>query len=162
VLLRLHQAWLSHDIASVEYWNAFLLASRESHELQQEDHHLAQALARLLSDLGVTEAQRFIRDERASYATLFALAAVHWQVSATDTLQGYLWSWAENQVAAAIKLVPLGQTAGQRILLGIGDLVPTLIEAAQQCVDDEIGQVTQRLAMASAWHETQYTRLFRS
>lgn len=162
VLLRLHRAWTVNDQGGIAEWNAFLVASRESYELQTEDRQLAQALARLLKDLGVEAALPYLRAGGVSYATLFALAAVHWGVGAEDALHGYLWSWAENQVAAAIKLVPLGQTAGQRILFSVGELIPVLVAEAL-CIDDEdIGQVTQGLAMASAWHETQYTRLFRS
>ncbi|HED15321.1 MAG TPA: urease accessory protein UreF, partial [Gammaproteobacteria bacterium] len=82
--------------------------------------------------------------------------------SASDAVAGYLWSWAENQVAAAIKLVPLGQTAGQRILLKLGQTIPALVAAAQQIKDEDIGQVAHTQAMASAWHERQYSRLFRS
>lgn len=162
VFLRLYQSWLEQDKAAVEYWNAILFASRESKELQLEDRQLAQALARLLNDLGVQEAAGYLREDRLSYVNMFALAAVSWKVDAVDALQGYLWSWAENQVTAAIKLVPLGQTAGQRILLQLGDVIPGLIESARKCADEDIGQVTPGLAMASAWHETQYTRLFRS
>ena len=162
VLLRLLSAWEEQDPERVRYWNRFILASRESRELQQEDAHLGQALARLLNDLGMTKAGPFIREQKAAFVTLFSLAVVRWQVSAADALQGYLWSWTENQVAAAIKLVPLGQTAGQRMLLALGERIPRFAGRAAEVGDDDIGQITQGLAMASAWHETQYSRLFRS
>lgn len=162
VLLRLHAAWTGGDSARVEHWNAFLYACRESAELQAEDRTLARALTRLLVDLGVTEAKRFAAEERISFAALFALAAAHWRIPAPACVQGYLWSWTENQVAAAIKLVPLGQTAGQRILLRLGERIPGLVQQALDIADDDIGQAMQGLAMASAWHETQYSRLFRS
>jgi len=162
VLLRLHAAWSEADHAQVEYWNRFLYACRESAELQAEDRTLARALTRLLIDLGVAEAKPFAAQERSTFAALFALAAAHWKIPAAQCVQGYLWSWTENQVAAAIKLIPLGQTAGQRILLRLGARIPHLAEAALALEDDDIGQVMQGLAMASAWHETQYSRLFRS
>ena len=162
VLVRLHAAWSVADHAQVEYWNRFLYACRESAELQAEDHTLARALTRLLVDLGVTEAKPFVIQECSTFAALFALAAVHWRIPVVQCVQGYLWSWVENQVAAAIKLVPLGQTAGQRILLRLGERIPPLVQQALSFDDDDIGQVMQGLAMASAWHETQYSRLFRS
>lgn len=162
VLFRLHAAWQADDARSLRYWNRFLYASRESAELQAEDHVLARALIRLLSDLNMPQAGDYAERTDATYATLFALAATQWGIPATDAVQGYLWSWSENQVAAAIKLVPLGQTAGQRILLHIGGMLPGLVQRAAQLDDDDIGQVTHGLAMASAWHETQYSRLFRS
>jgi len=162
VLVRLHAAWSAQDLEQVAYWNQFLHACRESAELQAEDRTLARALTRLLVDLGVTEAKPFAAQERSTFATLFALAAVQWKIPVVHCVQGYLWSWAENQVAAAIKLVPLGQTAGQRILLRLGERIPQLARQALTFDDDDIGQVMQGLAMASAWHETQYSRLFRS
>lgn len=162
VLLRLHAAWSAADHTQVEYWNRFLYACRESAELQAEDRTLARALTRLLVDLGVAESKPFATQERSTFAALFALAAVHWRIPAVPCVQGYLWSWTENQVAAAIKLIPLGQTAGQRILLRLGGRIPRLAEAALAFADDDIGQTMQGLALASAWHETQYSRLFRS
>ena len=162
VLARLQAAWLSGDTAAVEYWNGFLYACRESAELQAEDRTLARALVRLLHDLGVAQARRFADRDRITFAALFALAATRWNIPAAQCVQGYLWAWSENQVAAAIKLVPLGQTAGQRILLRLGERIPELARAALEMADDDIGQVMQAQAMASAWHETQYSRLFRS
>lgn len=162
VLARLHAAWKTGDITEVERWNAFLYACRESAELQAEDRTLARALVRLLGDLGVEDARHFVDSERITFAALFALAAVHWNIPAVQCVQGYLWSWCENQVAAAIKLVPLGQTAGQRSLLRLGERIPELASAALTMADDVIGQVMHGLAMASTRHETQYSRLFRS
>jgi urease accessory protein len=77
-------------------------------------------------------------------------------------LTAYLWSWAENQVIAAMKLVPLGQTDGQRLLAMLIDEMPPTLEAIFDCADDDIGSLTHGLAIASAQHESQYTRLFRS
>ena len=162
ILLRLHAAWQAEDHEQVMHWNHYLYASRESAELQAEDYTLARALIRLLIDLDVKHAPLLKEQTRLSYACPFALAAVQWQISANDTVAGYLWSWAENQVAAAIKLVPLGQTAGQRILMQLGQTIPALVESALQIADDDIGQVAHAQAMASAWHERQYSRLFRS
>lgn len=92
----------------------------------------------------------------------FAYAAAAWHLEPNDTLLGYGWSWAENLTLAGVKLVPLGQTAGQRILLRLGEQIPEAIAAASTLVDDEIGASTPALAIASSRHETQYTRLFRS
>jgi urease accessory protein len=75
---------------------------------------------------------------------------------------GYLWAWTENQVASAIKLVPLGQTSGQRILSAAIELIPQWVESGLTLADEDIGALTPGLAIASALHETQYTRLFRS
>ena len=92
----------------------------------------------------------------------FALAAAHWDIGLRDCLLGYAWGWLENQVAAAIKLVPLGQTDGQRLQLQLAELLPAVVEHALRVEDDGIGTSAPALAIASARHETQYTRLFRS
>lgn len=160
VLMRLYRAWQvsSHD--SVHYWNNFLYASRESDELQEEDHHLGTALARLLAELEMPDAKPWLTNSRASFATLFALAAVRWEISLSEAANGYLWSWTENQVITAIKLLPLGQTAGQRVLSEAVKKIPDAVERGFQVKDNEIGFLAPGLGIASSLHETQYSRLF--
>ncbi len=162
VLLRLHKAWHADDRMAVRQWSAWLHACRESAELQSEDRQLGGALARLLTDLGLAEAQPWVTDPHATYVTLFALASARWSITATDMAQGYLWSWCENQIMAALKLMPLGQTAGQRILSALITLIPPALACAERYTDDEIGQLAAAQALACARHETQYSRLFRS
>ena len=162
VLARLYRAWSEDDEEALSYWSAYLRACRESRELQEEDRQLGRALARLLRDLNVTEAAPWVDHPSAGFAVLFALAAMRWRVSLRAAAQGYLWSWAENQVAAAIKLVPLGQTAGQRILSRVCAAIPDAVTRGLALEDEQIGFVAQRLAMGSALHEHQYSRLFRS
>lgn len=162
VFARLYRAWEESDNAMTGYWNAYLYASREARELQQEDHHLGSALARLLDDLGVNDAADWLQTKRLCFATLFALASVRWQISLENAVTGYLWAWLENQVAAAIKLVPLGQTAGQRILTTALPEIDTAVHHGLLLADDEIGCSAAGLGMAGALHETQYSRLFRS
>lgn len=162
VLARLYRAWQAGDGNGVAAWNARLYASREAAELQREDYHLGTALARLLADLGVEEARPWRTAPRVCFATLFTLAAVRWEIPLEGAAQGYLWAWAENQVMAATRLMPLGQTAGQRIL---SRLLPELVAAVRQGLvleDEDIGCAAPGLAIAGAWHETQYSRLFRS
>jgi urease accessory protein len=161
LLKRLHAAWGACDERAVHRWNAELLASRESSELRAEDLHLGRSLARVLVELELSEAAGWL-NEPVVYATMFSLAAVRWQISSGDTLRGYLWSWCENQVLAAVKLVPLGQSAGQRLLHRLTAHMPRIIECAQQLADADIGAGTVFQVLASARHETQYTRLFRS
>lgn len=162
VLVRLHRAWMANDEEALLYWSGYLRACRESRELQEEDSQLGRALARLLRDLNMAEAAPWIEHPDAGFAVLFALAAARWRVPVKAAAQGYLWSWAENQVAAAIKLVPLGQTAGQRILSLASASIPAAVTRGLVLRDEQIGFVAQRLAMGSALHEHQYSRLFRS
>lgn len=79
-----------------------------------------------------------------------------------DLLQGYTRSWLDNAAAVAIKLVPLGQTDGQRLLYELGMAIGTLVEYSVSIADDMIGASTPAMAIASSQHEIQYSRLFRS
>jgi urease accessory protein len=161
VLARLHAAWTADDLVAVRRWSAFLIAARETEELRAEDRHTGDALRKILVELGVFN-QSSDRVQGLGYAAMFALACARWSVPVPQMLQAYAWAWAENQVLAAIKLVPLGQTAGQRIL---DRLIPhlTAVCSAAVCLDDDdLGVCTVMQGMASAWHELQYTRLFKS
>jgi len=162
VLLRLARAWQNKDKTQLQYWNNFLLASRESSELLAEDQHLGKALNRLLRDSEVPLLEILDFEHHPSFALMYSLFATHWQIPETDAVYGYLWTWCENQVAAAIKLIPLGQTAGQRILSQLINEIPLVVEFAQTLADDDIGATLPGLGICSAMHETQYSRLFRS
>lgn len=162
VLVRLHAAWTADDPAAVEHWSQVLRAYRETAELRAEDRQTGQALARLLEALGITRAGVWVRHPAATLATGFSLAAVEWGVPVHATALGYLWSWLENQVLCAVKLVPLGQVAGQRLLLELAARIPDIAARALTLPDAEIGGGAFGLALASSRHETQYSRLFRS
>jgi len=162
MLLRLHAAWEAGDPALARRLSAELVASRESAELRAEERHLGQSLAKVLSGLGLESAADWQRNPDASHAALFALAAVDAGAGARDTAIAFLWAWAENQVIAAVKLLPLGQSAGQRVLESIRARIPALVDEAAARSDEDIGACAPLAVMASAWHETQYTRLFRS
>jgi len=161
IFSRLYSTLSDHQAEAFEYWNQYLLASRESRELQNEDLHLGNALIQLLANLGIELASARI-DYPTSFAAAFALASVHWNIELGDAAAALLWSWADNQVAAAIKLVPLGQTAGQCILVKCMEKIPRAISKALAMEDGEIGFSSPALAIGSAHHETQYSRLFRS
>lgn len=161
VLGKLHSAWEQDDEDAALHWNQWLLASREAIELRTEDKQLGRALARLMADLD-QDAGFKTRHHDSGWASVFCAAAVCRGLPKTATVAGYLWAWAENQVAAAIKLVPLGQTQGQRILTQVIEAIPEVVAHGLSVADDDIGASSPGLAMASAWHETQYSRLFRS
>lgn len=162
IFQRLHAAFEAGACDEVEAWNAQLLATRESAELRLEDTQLGAAFARLLLNQGVSAAEPFSARDDVCYATLFALAAVHFGVPRQPALLGWLWAQAESQCSAALRLVPLGQSAGQRLLSACTRVLPECARVASSLGDDEIGAIAPGLGIASALHETQYTRLFRS
>jgi urease accessory protein len=165
VLLRLMRAWAQADIAAVEYWNALFLAGRETAELRAETVQMGYSLTRLLNEINEKDASSFTQlhaiDEPA-FPTAYACAVAHWRIEFSSALIAYLWSWIENQVMAALKAVPLGQTAGQKILLALGATLAANAKAAATRSDNELGNFAPGLAMLSSTHETQYSRLFRS
>lgn len=153
-------AWAKRDFASIVELNDLALACRETKELRLNDTAMGEALARLLSSLDIETP--FVRSEPISFVMLFAIAASHWHIKFDTAALGFSWSWLENQIAAATKLVPLGQTQAQRLL---GELQPTITQAIHcslQLEIDDVGAGLPAVAIASALHETQYSRLFRS
>lgn len=158
ILLRLCDAWGQGDAKEVARWNAEFLASRETAELRAETAQMGWALARLLADLGLPR----IEIEEIAFPTAFAHAVAEWRIPPQSALVAYLWAWAENQVMAALKTVPLGQTDGQRILLALGERLESVATRAAALDDDALGNFAPGLAVLSARHETQYSRLFRS
>jgi len=160
VLLRLYAAWRAGDDAAVARWNVLFLASREAAELRAETAQMGYSLARLLTELRVGE--RLARLEEPSFPAAFAYAAASWQIAPGEALVAYLWAWLENQVMAALKAVPLGQTDGQRILLSLGKRIAPHAGEAAALADDELGTFVPGFALLCARHETQYSRLFRS
>ncbi|HJL15646.1 MAG TPA: urease accessory UreF family protein [Sandaracinaceae bacterium LLY-WYZ-13_1] len=159
---RLHRAFEAGAREDAERWARFARAARETEELQREASQMGRALARWLVDLGLADRAEVAPPVRDAWLAVFALAGHRLGLDARTTVCGYAWSWLESSVQAAVKLVPLGQTDGQRILLALGGGLERLAEDALRVPDDAIGALAPGFALASALHETQHTRLFRS
>jgi urease accessory protein len=144
--------------ANVEELNALFLASRETAELRAETAQMGYSLNRLLPSLGIEP----LVFEEVAFPAAFARAAWAWHIEPAEALQAYLWAWIENQVMAALKAVPLGQTDGQRMLLELSDRIPAMAQRCATMDEEEMGNFAPGLAVLSAKHETQYSRLFRS
>jgi urease accessory protein len=162
LLLRMHTAWLTDDAARVRELSLLLLAHRESSELEQEDLHLGHSLARVLVGHGFEEARAWMRSDDASFAALHALAATRWAIPSRSALFGYAFAWSESQAGALSRVLPLGQLAIQRILSRLVDALPSAVDVAESLAECDVGALAPSHAMASALHETQYCRLFRS
>lgn len=160
-------AWTAGDDAEVARLDADFRASRETAELRAETLQMGWSLVRLLAELDAFAAlpgwrARLLAIETPCFPTAWSAAAAAWQVPADQALVAYLWAWAENQVMAAVKAVPLGQSAGQRLLATLGERIPAVAGAALHLPEASWSNYTPGLAIASSRHETQYTRLFRS
>ena len=160
ILLRLMRSLDRDDLETFVYWNAYSLACRESKELRLADVEMGAAMKRLLENVDLSFP--CIDRKEICFCAGFAVAAVQWKILPRMALTGLFWSWLENSIAAAVKLVPLGQNAAQRL---IGELLPIIqpaIEKAELMDDRFVGSGLPAIGMASAWHESQHTRLFRS
>jgi urease accessory protein len=156
ILLRM--AASAKDTEIFSKWNDLFLASRETAELRAETVQMGYSLNRLLPELSIDA----LALEEPAFPAAFAAAVCAWKIDPHEALQAYLWSWLENQVMAAVKAVPLGQTDGQKLLLSLGERIAPLAAQAATIGDDELGNLAPGLAMLSSRHETQYSRIFRS
>ena len=166
LLVALMQAWRDKDIASVRTLNAEFLASRESAELRAETVQMGFSLRRLLRDLRdeglLPLADTLDAQPVVAFPTVWTALTVAWEIEQAAAVTAYLWSWAENQVMAALKAVPLGQAAGQRLLAALAVQIPIVAVDAQKRPKTAWSNFTPGFAIACARHETQYSRLFRS
>lgn len=159
VLLRLYRALEQNDDQALGYWNDFVRASRETRELLFEDEQQARALVRLLKGQGVDVG---LLPVPPALMSAWALAARSWELSAEGAALGFAWSWLENQLTVASKTLPLGQTAAQRLLIELKPALAGALALAGELHDDQLGLSLPGQVQASALHETQYSRLFRS
>jgi urease accessory protein len=174
VMVRAHRAWSQGELELLDDWNQWLSATRETEELRQQSWQMGRSLLRLLGDLDpgamvpgdrsstIATLPSTLQKHPCNFAIAFGIAAAHWQLPVFETTLVYLQSWVANLISAGVRLVPLGQTEGQRLL---GQLIPALDTAAEAIVvlpDDALTACSWGLTLASMAHETQYSRLFRS
>lgn len=164
-LARFMAAWQAGDDGALSSLDRDFIASRETAELRAETLQMGHSLKRLLADLPQFPAACCVSlgaYPEASFPLVWSAAAVAWQIPAEEATNAYLWAWAENQTMAALKTVPLGQAAGQRILAQLGEMIPPLAEQSLRLEETAISNFAPGFAIACACHETQYSRLFRS
>jgi urease accessory protein len=97
-----------------------------------------------------------------AYPVAVAAAAAGHGIPLAPALAAYLHALAANLISAGVRLIPLGQTDGQRVLAALEPVVAAVAERALATSLDEVGSAAFRADLASLRHETQYTRLFRS
>ncbi|MBV6622267.1 MAG: urease accessory protein UreF [Rivularia sp. (in: Bacteria)] len=163
VMLRSYRAVKAKDFATVAYWNNWLSATRETEELRNQSLQMGSALIRLLKELQ-PQVKPIITvvGNPCNYAIAFGVAASIWEINSEAVILGYLHSWLSNLITAGVKLIPLGQTAGQLLLINLQELISTVAAEIINLDDDELSCCSWGLSLASMNHEQQYTRLFRS
>ena len=165
VLWRLLQAFAARDEAAVILWTERFLAARDTSEFRAETIQMGYSLTKLALDLGIGDkAMCAILQTQAEVPlpTALAYCAVALDVPHEAALLGMLFSWTENQVLVCVKSVPLGQVAGQRMLLSLRPEVEEAARIAQSLEDGELSNWSPGLSLLSMRHEVQYSRLYRS
>jgi urease accessory protein len=157
-------AWQAEDYARIATLNAWVLQTRESSELRAQTEQMGRSLLEWLRNhTTATPTQiELLAKMDVSYPLAFALAASSTGAPLRDCLLTYAFGWAENMTQAAIKSVPLGQSAGQRILSALTAEIPAAVDHALLLTDDARQAFSPMLAILSSQHEVQYSRLFRS
>jgi len=158
-------AWQAHDLARIGELNDWVQHTRESAELRQQTQQMGRSLAEWLKNRATPDArvaQLAALRPAPTWPVAFALASVQSGAPARDVLLAFGFGWAENMVQSAMRSVPLGQSAAQRMLARLIDALPDAVQRAAALGDAQRQAFTPMLAILSAQHETQYSRLFRS
>jgi urease accessory protein len=157
-------AWRSGDFARVRALNDWILQTRETSEMRLQTEQMGKSLLEWLRNHDGVNAEHLAVCAALppTYPVAFALAASPTAASLRDCLLTFAFGWAENMTQAALKSVPLGQSAGQRVLARLSREIPAAVEAALVMPDEDRQAFSPMLAILSARHESQYSRLFRS
>ena len=164
VLAQAMAAWAQPDVPRLQQLNDWLLQTRETHEMRLQTEQMGRSLVDWLRNQAQADAARLsiCAALPPTWPLAFALALHTHQAPVRDGLLASAFGWAENMVQAALKSVPLGQRSGQRILAALSAAIPEAVSHAMGLADDDRQAFAPRLAILSARHETQYSRLFRS
>jgi urease accessory protein len=160
VIAQAVEAWRSNDSARIEALDDWVLQTRETAELRQQTEQMGRSMIEWLKSVRPEDAARASRS--LTYPVAFALAASTSSATAREIALCFAFGWAENMTQASIKSVPLGQSAGQRMLQRLAGEIPAAVDNALAMSDDQRQSFAPMLAILSAQHETQYSRLFRS
>lgn len=160
---RAQQCSQQQDWQQLAAWNRWLSAARETAELRQQSWQMGQSLLKLLAALAPDLAEPAdVLGRPCNYAIAYGLAAARWQLPPEVAALAYLQSWAANAIAAGVKLIPLGQTAGQQLLQALAEPLQQAAGEAIALPETELDSCAWGLSLASLCHAEQYSRLFRS
>jgi urease accessory protein len=172
IMLRAYHATAAQDGTSLLAWNRWWSAARDTEELRLQSWQMGRSLLRLFLDLEDPNPQGVVNKawpalgelfgQDCNFAIAFGMVAAAWHIDPTAALLGYLQSWATNLVSAGIKLIPLGQTAGQQTLLNLEPEIYAAAEVILALPNEALESCGWGLSLASMAHETLYSRLFRS
>ena len=166
VAAQAYSAWQQGDEQRVIELNAWVVSSKETSEQRLQAEQMGRSLLQWMKN-GLHQHDERLRQCEAlrpapTWPVAFALGAALSGATQEAALLCLAFAWADNQVQAAVKAVPLGQAAAQRVLQGLTQAIPEAMRNAAALDDDSRQAFTPMLAILCAQHETQYSRLFRS
>lgn len=165
VCWRLMQAFAARDLAAAGAWSEKFLAARDTAEFRAETVQMGFSLTKLLAELEIVDPETlaWLQAQReVPLPTAYACAVAALGIAPEPALLAMLFAWAENQVLVCVKSVPLGQVAGQRLLLSLRAELARAAQFARNVLDDDMGNWSPGLSLLSMQHEVQYSRLYRS
>ncbi|WP_017295169.1 urease accessory protein UreF [Geminocystis herdmanii] len=166
MIVRSYHSYQAKKIEDLLYWNNWFSASRETAELRQQSWQMGKSLLRLINSFEPDNLflQTVINNLKSSghYSIVFGVITAHWQIEIENVLLGYLHNWVNNLVNVGVKLIPLGQTEGQKLLLNFNKEITQQLTKILSLKDDELSSCSWGLSLASIQHQQLYSRLFRS
>jgi len=158
------KAWQTHDTAALQQLSDWVMQTRETFEMRLQTEQMGRSLLIWLRNHQAADdaAMQCCEQLPPTWPLVFALSLHTQMIENNEGLLACAFGWAENMVQAAVKSVPLGQLSGQRILAALSAEIPLAVEHALSVPDNQQQSFNPRLAILSARHETQYSRLFRS
>jgi urease accessory protein len=166
MIVRSYHSYQQKKLEDLLYWNNWFSASRETAELRQQSWQMGKSLLRLINSFEPDDLflQTVIKNLKNSgnYSIVFGIITAHWQIEIENVLLGYLHNWVNNLINVAVKLIPLGQTEGQKLLLNFNQEITQQLTSILSLKNDELSSCSWGLSLASIHHEQLYSRLFRS
>ncbi|MDQ6628351.1 MAG: urease accessory protein UreF [Pseudomonadota bacterium] len=159
------RAWKRHDASRIAELNAWVTMTRETSEARQQGEQMGRSMAQWLKQHEPPDARLstlIALRPAPTWPIAFALAGAAANLRVGEVLLAFAAGWAENMTQAAMKTIPLGQAAGQRLLAGLSAAIPAAVLGAARLRFDGMQAFTPMLAILSSQHEAQYSRLFRS
>ncbi|NEO52212.1 MAG: urease accessory protein UreF [Okeania sp. SIO3B5] len=171
LIVRAYRETNSVNLQLLNNWNNWATAVKETEELRLQSLQMGRTLIRLFMNIQPdlpTELMKFIQNKLdtetnfCNFAIAYGLISACWKIEIENAILGYLHSWATNLINAGVKLIPLGQTVGQKLLWELQNQIVLSAKEILKLKDDELNSCSWGLSLASMAHEVQYTRLFRS
>jgi urease accessory protein len=175
IMIRAYFSVVAGELQSLNYWNSWSSAAKESSELRSQSWQMGNSLLRLLIELQPKESNfnsenslpkieqlAQILGRKCNYSIAFGIGTAYWKLNIEDALLGYLQSWTANLISVGVRLIPLGQTTGQKLLLQLNQQLIDTATTIGSLKDDDLCSCSFGLGLASMTHQHQHIRLFRS